>query len=195
MKPIITFLIAAVSLGCYAAEPAATNSNWLKAAFAEDKKQNFNSGEFNIDAFGVLSRPDLTGAPRWGAGLGVNYFFTRGFGVGARGTSYNVVESFVDEVDARIILRVPLLWDQVAPYGFVSGIYSFEGDCAGAGAGGGIEFRFTKRLAAFAETGIRVWANCDDSVSRVNECGVKTSSSPDGHAADWQTVAGIRLIF
>lgn len=194
MKAIITFLIAAVSFGCYATEPAATNSNWLKAAFAEDKKKNFNSGEFNIDAFGVLSRPDLTGAPRWGAGLGVNYFVTRNLGFGARGTGYNTVESFVDEVDARIIFRATL-WDQVAPYAFVSGIYSFEGDCAGAGAGGGIEFRFTKRLAAFAETGIRVWANCEQSSVSIDECGVKTRSSSEVHAADWQTVAGIRFIF
>lgn len=190
MKALFALIITALSLSSY----AETNSNWLKAAFAEDKKQNFNAGEFSVDAFGTLVRPGLTGAPRWGMGLGADYFITRGFGFGARGVAYNTVESFVDEVDARLIFRAPL-WDRVAPYGFVSGVYSFEGDCAGAGAGGGLEIKFTKAFGMFAETGIRVWANCDESPASMSEGWKHKQSSPEEHTADWQTSFGVRLSF
>lgn len=191
MTKIIAALIALLSLSTYAAE---TDKNWLKQAFAEDQKQNFSAGEFSVDAFGTLVRPGLTGAPRWGVGVGANYFITRGFGFGASGVGYNTVESFVDEVDARLIFRAPL-WDRVAPYGFVFGVYSPENDCAGAGAGGGLEIKFTKMFGAFIETGVRVWANCEESTVSIDECGVKTRSSSDAHTADWQTRAGIKVSF
>jgi len=156
-----TIMLVLSSLTALAAEPAAK------------VVRNFNEHEISIDAFGVLSRPDLTGAPRWGEGIGLNYFVTRGLGFGVRGVAYGLEGVFVDEVEARIIFRAPL-WDRIAPYGFVSGVYVFDGEQVGAGAGGGLEFRFTPHISAFGETGVRI--------------------STDG-ANDWQTSAGVRFIF
>jgi len=183
MKIILSIIGLAVAFIACAAEPAKKEHPGQKTApaaaaapvvAAPEKPLFFNAGEFNVDAFGVLSRPDLTGAPVWGGGAGLNYFVTKGLGVGARGISYDNNGLFVDEVEARIIFRAPL-WDRIAPYGYVAGVYAFESERAGAGAGGGVEFRFNRMIAAFGETGIRV--------------------SAEGQHDEWQTSAGIRLVF
>lgn len=165
MKKLITIIGLAFSLTATAAEqPAQPAAKTIR---------NFNGQEFNIDAFGVMSRPDLTGAPRWGEGIGVGYYVTRGLGFAASVTSYNDEGVLVDEIQARIVFRAPL-WDTAAPYGFVAWFYTPEGEQTGAGAGGGLELRFTRHIAAYGETGVFV------SVEGLN---------------DWQTRAGVRFSF
>lgn len=161
---IASLFVALVSGAAEAALPIAPETEPIKL---------FNAKEFNADAFAVLSRPDLTGAPRWGAGGGLSYFVTRGLGLGLRGISYDDGGRFIDDIEARILLRAPL-WDRVAPYAYVAGTYAFQSEQAGAGAGGGLELRFTRNLAVFGETGLRV--------------------TTEG-ANDWTTSAGIRLVF
>lgn len=178
MKTILSIIGLAGALSAGAAEPVKPEHPGQKttpppAVVAPEKTAFFNGGEINVDALGVLSRPDLDGAPVWGGGVGLSYFITKGLGVGARGISYDNGGLFLDEVEARIIFRAPL-WDRIAPYGYVSGIYAFEAEQAGAGAGGGLEFRFTRMIAAFGETGLRVTTK---------------------GANEWQTCAGIRLVF
>lgn len=118
----------------------------------------FNAKEFSLDLYGTgsLSNADRDSDNiRFGAGLGANYFFTRGLGIGLRGESDNTGHSFVDRVKARALFRAPL-WDRLAPYGFVEGGFNFERDDWGAGAGGGLEYRFGPRLGVFAEAGLEV---------------------------------------
>ena len=60
-----------------------------------------------------------------GTGIGADYFFTKGFGIGARGELSDFSHSVVDRGTARIIARAPL-WDTVAPYGYVEGGYNLD---------------------------------------------------------------------
>lgn len=122
------------------------------------EKKLFNAGEFNIDGYGTAS---ILNAQRskddvvLGAGLGASYWFTRGFGAGLRAESDNTAHSLVDRGIGRLQVRAPL-WDRVAPYGFLDGIFDFERDKWSAGAGGGLEFRFYKGLGVFGEAGLAV---------------------------------------
>lgn len=168
----------------------------LCAVASEAKTERlFNAKEVNADAFGVLSMPDFTGPAKWGEGVGVSYFVTRGLGFGARAIAYNNGGTFIDETEARVLFRVPL-WDRVAPYGYASGLYSFERKCAGAGAGFGLEYRFTKNIAAFIESGLRVGVGCDDITSvTYGECNVKTVTTTDVPSCDWLSTAGLRIAF
>lgn len=139
----------------------------VSAADDQVKKQNFRAGEIQVETFGVLDRPDLTGAPVWGAGVGVGYYITRGLGASVRGVSYSTDEwggSVIDQGEARILFRAPL-WDRVAPYGYVAGIHNFERDDWGAGAGGGLEYRLTQRIGVFGETGLGITTKRQDSWS------------------------------
>lgn len=118
----------------------------------------FNAKEFSLDLYGTgsLSNADRDADNiRFGAGVGVNYFFTRGLGIGLRGESDNTGHSFVDRAKARGLFRAPL-WDRLAPYGYVEGGFDFERDDWGAGAGGGLEFRLSKNVGFFGEAGLEV---------------------------------------
>lgn len=122
----------------------------------------FKAGEFNLELGGTATlrnesrnKDDLN----FGAALGANYWFTRGFGFGLRGESEDTHHSFVDRAIARFSVRAPL-WDTVAPYGYLEGGFDFEVDRWLAGAGGGLEWRpgpITKgRVGFFAEAGLQV---------------------------------------
>lgn len=147
-----------------------------KIALAQEPPKNFRAGEIQFETFGVHSRPDLTGAPQWGVGIGMGYYITRGLGVSVRGVSYatdNWGGATVDEGDLRLNFRAPL-WDRIAPYAYCQGVHNFDSNDWGAGAGGGLEFKFNKNFGVFGETGINV-----------------TTEGKN----DWTTSAGIRMTF
>lgn len=125
---------------------------------AEVKVQNFRAGEIQIESFGIMDLPDLTGSPEWGVGVGVGYYITRGLGVSIQGISYAQDEwggAVVDQGNLRVNFRAPL-WDRVAPTAYVQGIHNFDRSEWGAGAGGGLELRFTKNIGIFGETGVDI---------------------------------------
>ncbi len=123
--------------------------------------QNFRANEFSLDLYAAANARDLTGEIDYGGGLGANYFFTRGFGAGARVTAWNTTDRFLDEISARLIARAPL-WDRLAPYGYVEGTYDTTDDARfkdgswGAGAGGGLEIALNEHVRLKAEAGLRV---------------------------------------
>jgi len=129
-------------------------------AIGKADSANFRANEFSIDLYTAANAKDLTGQINYGGGVGANYFFTRGFGAGARVTAWNTTERFIDEISARLIARAPL-WDRVAPYGYVEGVYEattvdkFKNGHWGAGAGGGIEVALGP-VHLKAEAGLRV---------------------------------------
>lgn len=161
MKTLLTLFLISLAITSHAEDPAlpapegqTANKTWLAKAFAEDKKQHFNSGEWNIDAFMVADYSSVALEDGvYGEGLGVTYFVTRGLGIGARAMIFDTHSSFVDELEARLVFRAPL-WDQFAPGAYVSGGYSLESYDWKAGAGGTFEVRFTRNLAVFAEAGL-----------------------------------------
>lgn len=122
----------------------------------------FKAGEFNLELGGTASlrnesrnKDDLN----FGGAIGANYWFTRGFGLGARAEAEDTAHSMVDRAILRGSVRAPL-WNTVAPYGYVEGGYDFEVDRWLAGAGGGLEWRpgpvLKGRLGLFAEAGLQV---------------------------------------
>lgn len=118
----------------------------------------FNAKEFSLDLYGTASQCNADRNPHnviFGAGGAANYFVTRGLGFGVRAESDNAGHSFFDRVSGRILLRAPL-WDRIAPYGYLDGGFDFENDIWGAGAGGGLEYRFTRHLGIFGEAGLGV---------------------------------------
>lgn len=156
----------------------------LVASGADD--QNYSAKEANLDVFATVQAQNLTDHPDLGAGVGVSYFITRGFGFGVRAVSYETRHSAIDQVEPRLIVRAPL-WDRLAPYGYAAGTYSFERGRWGAGAGGGLEFRFTPRLAVFGEAGLHLETGTDVRVAKH-----QTRSLGRGSAVG---AAGIRFAF
>lgn len=145
MKPLLAFLVLALSTALHAA-PAAI------------PEKLFNGKEFSLDLYGTASLSNADRDPdhvRFGAGVGANYFFTRGLGFGLRGETDNAGHDFVDRAKGRVLFRAPL-WDRIAPYGFVEGGFDFERDDWSAGAGGGLEFRFTRNIGVFGEAGLEM---------------------------------------
>ena len=128
----------------------------------DPKPMQFLAGEFNLDLYGTAnirnesrSKDDL----HFGAGLGANYWITRGLGIGLRGESEDTHHSFVDRALARVSVRAPL-WDTVAPYGYGEGGYDTERHNGVFGAGGGLEWRpgpvLNGRLGLYVEAGLQV---------------------------------------
>jgi hypothetical protein len=125
------------------------------ATAAEESPRNFRAGELSVDLFAAAEARDFTRSVDYGGGVGLNYFITRGFGVGARALSYDLNHSAVDELQPRVIVRAPL-WDRVAPYGYAQGIYQFERGRWGGGTGGGLELRLGRSAGLFAEAGLNL---------------------------------------
>ena len=132
------------------------------ALAAEDKSDLFRAQEFNVDLFGSgsigqstldrLSGSRIRDNGRLGAGVGLSYFFSRNFGVGADAYSEDVNHSFVDSVSANFIARIPLGNSGFSPYGFAGGGRQFDPRELWFGqAGAGMEFRFCRNAGVFVD--------------------------------------------
>jgi hypothetical protein len=163
MKSWIPHLV--ISLGCIlgssqavlGADVETTNSDsyWNSLPF-------YHSQEVSLDLFGTasVSQPaldHLTGDRfyrhvRLGAGAGVNYFFTRYFGIGADAYSESTAHSFVDAVAGSLIGRLPIGDTGLAPYGFAGGGRQFDDILQWEGhIGAGLEYRFMRHFSAFVD--------------------------------------------
>lgn len=129
---------------------------FLKTHAATPPDQLFAAHEFDLTLGGTAS---IGTAQREkeavviGTVIGGDYFLTRSLGLGARAELTDFTHSVIDRGSGRITLRAPV-WDRVAPYGYLDGGYNFERDRVFAGAGGGLEFRFTKAGGVFGEAGL-----------------------------------------
>ncbi len=137
----------------------------LSLASAQESSNSpdrFAAKESSLDLFGSASAGQqtvdhLSGLRinrdlRLGAGAGLNYFFTRNFGLGADAYSENISHSFVDSTSMNLIGRLPLGNSGFAPYAY--GGFGRQFDPAGVWfgqAGAGIEFRFTNKLGTFID--------------------------------------------
>jgi hypothetical protein len=118
--------------------------------------------ELSVDAFGTASLGQYT-IEHWsnsrvrdntqgGAGVGLNYFITRNFGIGADAYSENTSGPFIDSVEGNLILRFPLGQCGLAPYVFAGGGNQFDLVKTYFGqAGAGLEFRFTRQIGMFVD--------------------------------------------
>lgn len=152
----VTVLLAVASIALVARTSAA------EPEVVKLSAEHFLAGEWNLDLYGTgtlanesRSKDDLV----FGGGLGLNYWITRGFGLGLKGETDNLVHGFEHSVFDRAIGRASVrapLWDRVAPYGYCEGGYDFERNNCIAGAGGGLDFRLAKGWALFGEAGLQV---------------------------------------
>lgn len=134
-----------------------------------DTGEFYRANELSLDIFGSgsvgrytldhLSSNRVENDGELGAGLGVNYFFTRNLGIGAEAYSENTEGVFIDNASANLTLRFPLGESGCAPYVFGGGGRQFDLSNVWFGqAGGGVELRFTPTVGIFADARV-VWPN------------------------------------
>lgn len=125
-----------------------------------DHEHLYHDTELSVDMFGVgilhsydfnngvRARHDL----RFGAGAGVNVFFTRYIGVGGDFTAISFRHSFVDTTTANLIVRFPIRGTGLAPYIFGGAGYQFQGiDQIIGGGGAGLELRLVPHFSIFVD--------------------------------------------
>lgn len=128
-----------------------------------DSDMLYPDQEFTVDLFGVYAdqkdkfkdsfRESMKGG-RWGAGLGINYFFTRFMGIGADafGIDNRNGDDIVDAANASFILRLPIDVAHLAPYAFGGGGHQWEGpDTWTAHVGAGLEVRLNRHTGIFID--------------------------------------------
>ena len=122
----------------------------------------YRAGELSMDVFGTASmgryaidhwsHSKIRNDAKLGAGLGLNYFFTRNLGIGADLYSENTTRAFIDSAEANLILRLPLGHCGFAPYVFGGGGHQFDMVKASFGqAGVGLEYRFNHQMGMFLD--------------------------------------------
>jgi hypothetical protein len=127
-----------------------------------DSGDLYRAKELSLDAFGSASLGAYTienpsgdrieENTQLGAGLGLNYFFTRNIGIGADAYSEDTDGSLIDSASASLLLRFPLGKSGFAPYIFGGGGRQFDFvEAWFAQAGAGMEYRFTRNIGAFVD--------------------------------------------
>jgi hypothetical protein len=132
----------------------------------------FNDHELQIDVFGVYQDGNASshaGPIRdhgWGGGIGINYFFTRNIGIGAEGYWVAANENSAQDnsnndsdrkafhnINGSLIFRLPLDESCLAPYAFIGGGATLDGDSWAVGfAGVGLEYRvIPNKLGLFVD--------------------------------------------
>jgi hypothetical protein len=127
-----------------------------------DRADFYHANELSMDVFGMaslwestidhLSAARVQHQTQFGAGLGLNYFLTRNFGIGADVYAEYTTGAFIDSASVNLILRLPLGHSGFAPYAFGGGGRQFDLTEAWFGQiGAGMEYRFTHHVGAFLD--------------------------------------------
>lgn len=157
MKKTLTLL--AVVLAAAATTYAGTDSKKVVVAPVQDEL--FRAGEVQLDAFaaGAAGRFNGHNLGAFGGGLGLNYFFTRYFGIGIDDTLAGPVGSnkynrgIVDSLQADLIARYPIESWHLAPYGFAGGgaTWASNRGQGNGNVGGGVEYRINRTVGLFGD--------------------------------------------
>lgn len=115
----------------------------------------FRGGEVSLDLFGTLAGQcgdEFSHDGRWGAGAGLNYFFSEHLGVGADAFSEDTHDCFIDRASGSVFLRIPFEPIHLAPYGFGGGGRQFDPSDAWFGqVGVGVDVRLTSNWGLFVD--------------------------------------------
>lgn len=133
----------------------------------------YQQGEVTADVFGTYSqgKAKLNDAfdrefkhGRFGAGLGLNYFFHRNFALGVDAvvpSAAHATHSFFDQVNLDLTARLPLGDSAFAPYATGGLGRNMETGEYTSHAALGLEYRIAKAVGVFAE-GRYTWGSRDN---------------------------------
>jgi hypothetical protein len=132
----------------------------------------FNEKEFSADVFALYATEASDGAygDGFGPGIGINYFFTRNFGLGLEGYGWNG-DGFITAAALDLIYRYPIDEFRLAPYaiGTVGGNFGADDapDQVNGGGGLGLEYRFVEHWSVFTDARyIATWQTNDYVLAR-----------------------------
>ena len=167
--------ISAVSLAAFtgttalAQETARYDSDRTYVRYDDRDWRGYAANEWSFDFFGTgtvgkstlddISRRRVKRDGKLGAGIGLNYFFHRYVGIGTEAYTESTGDSFIDNVNANLLLRYPIGESGLAPYALGGMGRQFDPEIQWTWAlGGGLEFRFARHIGAFLD-GRFVWAD------------------------------------
>lgn len=149
MKRIMAIVIAILGVLVTGSTAARAQTNaYVQHGYSETRsEQTFRASELTWSVYGGwVDKDDSKFAP----GLGLTYYMTRNFGVGATLALENYDGSFIDNLAAEGYYRFPIC-DRWAPYA-VAGIgYSFESEDVFGYFGGGLEYRLSHHMGVFGD--------------------------------------------
>lgn len=138
----------------------------------------FRDQELQLDLFGLgdfyRGSTNMSGRPAWGGGIGVNYFFSRYFGIGLEQGVYGRNSGSGAQANdfgytryatiGNLFVRYPICSMNLAPYLMVGGGANYgnvgggyvasPNRLAGQGfghVGGGLEYRVTENIGLFSD--------------------------------------------
>ena len=145
------WLVGSVALTCLPAIAQVDPADYVFLPH-ETTLDLFGSVSVGQETIDNLSRERVEDNGRLGAGLGLNHFVGRHVGVGVDAYTENTQHSFVDNTSANLIIRFPFDAVRLAPYAFGGAGYQFDPSGLWFGqAGGGLDFRFSKKLGLFVD--------------------------------------------
>ena len=151
MKTIAALALVSLTTAAFAGQPMTTHTG-KKVIIPQEAC--FGETELQLDVYGAYASSDGSHGSGFGGGLGVNYYFTRNFGVGLDAT---LVEGNTGEVFAgtvSFLARYPFEIGHIclAPYAKVGGGVEVDGSPEGMiSVGGGLEWRINSRMGFFGE--------------------------------------------
>lgn len=145
----------------------------------------FRAHEFQIDLFGTLGfssseSEQLFDEETGGGGIGLNYFFTRNFGIGIEGMVFDTDGDTLGSTAVNFFVRAPIGNSGLALYGLAGAGILFNTDGIEVDGGSlssddnnddvvfethvglGVEYRFTKNFGVFTDARY-TFADRDDS--------------------------------
>ncbi|MCD6049594.1 MAG: hypothetical protein K0Q55_997 [Verrucomicrobia bacterium] len=128
----------------------------------DDSAGPYHAREFVFEGFGSasvgratidnISANRIKNDARLGAGIGMSYYITRCFGVGADAYVENTAHAFVDNVSTSAIFRIPIGTSGFAPYIYGGGGHEFDLTKQWfAHLGTGMEYRFSSAFGIFTD--------------------------------------------
>lgn len=132
-----------------------TNDNRTVSELYRSQELSFDifaSGSVGQQTINNITGDTLRHDGRFGAGLGLNYFFHRNVGIGGDVYSDDFKQHFVDSTSGNLIFRFPIGESGLAPYLFGGGGHQFDRVQQDFGqAGAGLEFRVAHNLGFFVD--------------------------------------------
>ncbi len=164
LTTVLPFVSIMSTLPAFSAHVWEEPKTWSKGVFSYDHSTPlYSANEITLDLGGSytagqrgvenLFDTKITGRRgRWGGDVGVNYFITRQFGVGADINMPDNGGSLIDAVAVNLIGRFPIGESGFAPYIFAGGGRTTDRSWEWmAQAGLGVEFRFNHIVGVYTD--------------------------------------------